>query len=573
MSFFGKCFKKMSLKICLIFSFIVLIVLSVGAVLFVTQKEYSRQMIQELYNAELNNLKSKCLSIDEGMKSYEELTVKIFADSDIRRVLSLDAEEEAREYASNLLLLKNRLNSLAFQRYFMDITSIVLVSPNKIYSQYDIGGNISSYENDFYERLKEKSGRLVLFDTAEYPHFKSQNLNTFAMGRLIIGDDMEEIGYEMVFVSDNFFEDSLKNQDVNQESSYYILSDQDGIMYKRKNEKLKLSDEDLIRRVRESDSSYFTVSLEGQNLLIVRQESASTGWLHVSVIELGSVTAGISRTIQRSIVISLVLIGVSVLAALWIVRSVIRPITDMKDVILRISEGDMSLRVPDYRLWELRGLAEYFNFMLDRIERLIRENNQKQEQLRDTEFQVLQAQINPHFLYNTLNSIRWMAIFNGQDRIKQQIDHLTRLLRSVINDTRTERPLEEEIQVLVSYVEIMRVRYCNFTLEMKLEPDTRQCMVPKFIIQPFVENAILHGFSDRSEGGRILITSEFLEGNLVLSIEDNGSGMDQEQWINACVRKVSLTTLGFRTWIRGSRCCMGTGTELPWNPRWGMGRG
>ena len=174
--------------------------------------------------------------------------------------------------------------------------------------------------------------------------------------------------------------------------------------------------------------------------------------------------------------------------------------------------------------------------MLDRIILLMNENQKKQEELKQVEFQMLQAQINPHFLYNTLNSVRWLAIFNGQEQIKQQIDNLTALLRSAISDSRMEVLLKEEMHVLRCYGEIMRLRYYNFKLETDFGEGTENCLVPKFILQPIVENAVLHGLSDSTDGGCIRVRSVKNGRILTVSVEDNGKGMTEGQ-IEDCMHR------------------------------------
>ena len=197
--------KNISLKVRLISTFLVLLIISTGALLLTTQIEYSRQMIDELYDAEFNSLKARSLILDEGIRQYDELSVQLFSDKDIRQVLRLNAYDAQKEYARNLSMIKDKLKRTTSYMYSSDITSVVIASPHKIYTFFDLGGDITSYENDFYYRLKEEKGRLVIFDTAAYPHVRKPNISTFAIGRLIVGDDMKEVGYEVIFVTVDFF--------------------------------------------------------------------------------------------------------------------------------------------------------------------------------------------------------------------------------------------------------------------------------------------------------------------------------------------------------------------------------
>ena len=447
-------------------------------------------------------------------------------------------EQAEENYAQNLSRIKEKLQNMAFNLHSADITSIVLASKDsdKIYTSYDLGGGIISYDNRFYRTLKKKKGKLITFGTDFYPHLRTQNVETFAMGRLIIGDDMEEIGYEMIFVSSNFFQELLKNQDVNEEASYYILARDKTPMLVRNSKKVGVKEEDIVKSITEHTEQYFIMNTEEKNVLVTQYKSRYTGWSHISVITLDDVISGIVNTVKRIILISVLFIIMSIFLVHKVVLRITKPIMDMQEVMMKISRGDISLRLPEYRMRDVKYLARNFNKMLDKINLLIQENNRKQRELRVVEFQMLQAQINPHFLYNTLNSIRWLAILNGQKQIKKQIDNLTTLLRSTISDMRTEICLEEEMQVTNCYSEIMRMRYYNFSLFVHMEEGTEKCQMPKFILQPILENAILHGLPESSGEGEIRIFSEKSEDKLKITVTDNGVGMTEAQ-IEECMNR------------------------------------
>lgn len=527
---------NLSLKIRLSLAFIILIFILETVLLSVTQYEFSKQMIIKSYDAEYNSLKSRSQVLDEGLKKYDEMSVRIFADSEIRKILQLDKLSAEERYGENLKLLKEKFNNLVFNLSSTDITSIVLVSPNKIYTSYDLGGNITTYKNEFYDCLKEKRGKLVIFETDMYPHVRTQNISTFAIGRLILGNDMKEIGYEVIFISSDFFKSMLKNLDVDEKTSYYILSNDDHIMFQRTNEKLQINSENISSYLSTNKKKYFTVDENGKNLLITQYKSKFTGWTHVSVTELINIKAGIYQTIRSSILIAVILIIMCIIVVQIVVKSITMPLTNIQNVMKNISDGDITLRVPDYNVPEVKALSETFNQMLDRINQLMLENCRKQELLRKTELQMLQAQINPHFLYNTLNSIRWMAIFSGQDQIKRQIDNLTVLLRSAISDTRAEIPLKQEIEILKCYSDIMRMRYFNFKMEINVDKSTEEIMIPKFILQPIVENSILHGLAENKNGGCIWISTGIYNKKVLVSVEDNGIGMTVQQ-VENCMKE------------------------------------
>ena len=142
---------------------------------------------------------------------------------------------------------------------------------------------------------------------------------------------------------------------------------------------------------------------------------------------------------------------------------------------------------------------------------------------------VLQNQISPHFLYNTLNSLRWMAILQKQDHMKEMIDSLNRLLAYSFRGTGRPVPLQEELEALDDYAKIQKVRYRHFTLEVLLEDELRQAAVLKFLLQPLIENALIHGIATATEDGVIQIGGERRGHMLELTVRDNGNGMEPDK--------------------------------------------
>nr|WP_253288659.1 histidine kinase [Blautia sp. MSJ-19] len=148
----------------------------------------------------------------------------------------------------------------------------------------------------------------------------------------------------------------------------------------------------------------------------------------------------------------------------------------------------------------------------------------------ETEFQVLQAQINPHFLYNTLGSLKWVAYRQGNKDLAASIDSLIQLLRFTIKNAGAMITLSEEIHYIENYVAIEKMKYGDmFAVNYQLEPETEELLLPGFVLQPFVENSILHGMDMAEQGGEICICAKKKRNILELSISDNGCGMTEEK--------------------------------------------
>lgn len=204
------------------------------------------------------------------------------------------------------------------------------------------------------------------------------------------------------------------------------------------------------------------------------------------------------------------------------------PIRVLNHAMHKLQEGDLNARITSERQDEFGQLSSSFNTMAKELKGYVEGQVSQQKKLNDVEIAMMQAQLNPHFLYNTLDTMKWVAKANHIPEIATLAAKLAKILRTSISKEQFI-PLREELELVESYVEIQRIRFngkfsytCN-----SLNPLT-ECKVPKLIIQPLVENAVIHGLAE-SENGSIFVEVEGREGRLYISVEDDGCGISQEQ--------------------------------------------
>ncbi len=197
---------------------------------------------------------------------------------------------------------------------------------------------------------------------------------------------------------------------------------------------------------------------------------------------------------------------------------------------LQIQNGDLDARISSEATYDEIGLlTQTFNSMLDRLNGLIQEIQKKQKLESELRFEMLLAQINPHFLFNTLNSIKWMSIVAQTETITTTITSLGRLLEISMNKMNDIISIKDELENIRSYIQIQQLRYAGqFTVQYQIAPELLSLSSPKLILQPIVENAILHNVSS-GHLLKILIQGTIEDGNVVFHITDNGSGMSREQ--------------------------------------------
>ena len=210
--------------------------------------------------------------------------------------------------------------------------------------------------------------------------------------------------------------------------------------------------------------------------------------------------------------------------------SVAEPIRKLTQTMQRVEDGDLYVRCHVSSRTELGQLSDSFNHMIAKTADLMDERLRIEEQKRKSEWKALQAQIQPHFLYNTLDSIIWMSHAGRNEEVVEMTSALAQLLRSSIGDGSDTNTLEKELAHVRSYLTIQKMRY-NEKLQyaIDMDPQTGDCLLPKLVLQPLVENAIYHGIKLKQGGGTVRIETLLEEDRLLITVEDDGVGMTQEQ--------------------------------------------
>jgi len=215
-------------------------------------------------------------------------------------------------------------------------------------------------------------------------------------------------------------------------------------------------------------------------------------------------------------------------SAIWI-KKITKPMHNLMEAMGNVEKGNLDFTIEDNQRNEFSRLSNGFNRMSIGIRELIEQNRRVENEKIKVEIQMLQSQINPHFLFNTLNTIKWMAVVNKSDNITKSITALCNLLRPIFKNPALLCTLKEELEYADHYITILNYRYGEgIEIEYAVAKDALSCTVPRFILQPIIENAILHGFEYSGYAGTIRIEVEELSQFIVISVIDNGRGMSDE---------------------------------------------
>lgn len=242
------------------------------------------------------------------------------------------------------------------------------------------------------------------------------------------------------------------------------------------------------------------------------------------------VSESLGRITLYSLIVFAVLVAVALVLSVIIPNSIVRPIHHLNDVTKQVAKGDLSVRANVAFGAEVRELGESLNLMIEQIDKLLTAVKIDEKNLRQAELELLQAQINPHFLYNTLDTIIWLAESGKQNEVVDLVESLSDFFRTSLSRGDGLVTLREEERHMRSYLQIQHVRYCDILeYEIDIPERLKETILPKITLQPIIENALYHGIKNRRGMGRIVVKAYEENGDVVISVSDNGIGITDER--------------------------------------------
>ena len=342
---------------------------------------------------------------------------------------------------------------------------------------------------------------------------KVRELSLAPLGTLIIRVDIEKIIQQLTY-------DTMENH------KYLLITSGEKTVYS------SFPDLDVSEGLVDDkeNGGYQVVKVDGKSYFVVFNKSPFTNWLYTNILPYEDVFKQVIQMRRIVILIFGALFLITMLISLWMAGNLTKPMQKLINQMKLVESGEfeetMAQSLELERGDEIGTLQRKFLKMVKRIKNLIQENYTKQLLVKEAQLRALQAQINPHFLYNALESINWRAKINQQTEISQMIESLGNLLRNAMSDQQHLVTVKEELKLIQDYINIQEVRFGS-RLDFKIELDRRweQLLIPKLILQPLVENAINHGLEQMIEPCTIRITATESGAFLFLKVEDNGPGI------------------------------------------------
>ncbi|BBH21776.1 histidine kinase [Paenibacillus baekrokdamisoli] len=514
-------------------AYIVFILIPASMLLYTYTQKSSQILVEEVTNSMLQTLKQASINLDYQFDSVRDTSNIIFMNPKLH------------QYLSSTATVGQQLDSLKELRYLVDNAQTnpnvfrvrLFVNGNRLYAGEKVNFfTLDTLKNrSWYKQVRDAGGTMLWTGAYLESYIDTESTYVFSGARILRDpDDYEQIsGYLLIDVAEKTIEHILSKMKLTNEGHIYLAAPDGTIKSSNEKELLgtTLKSAEVLEALGQRDEGIVPLMKDENPRYVIYTNVHSTGWRLVAEVPKAEITSRVIALNQFSGVATL--FGVTILFLLLvfillavIVRGMNRRIQMVIMTIKR--EGIDSL---DDRIGSSDALLENsVDHLIHRVHDLMEETYRSKVQEREAQLRALQAQINPHFLYNTLDTINWIAIGRNAHDISQMIDGLAKYFRLSLNKGRDLVSISDELNLAKVYLEIQQTRFPkSFTFYFEIEEDLDRYEMPKLTLQPLVENALLHGIrKSKSKSGTIRIRAYRDGEDLVLSVTDDGIGMEQE---------------------------------------------
>jgi two-component system sensor histidine kinase YesM len=415
------------------------------------------------------------------------------------------------------------------------VTMAIYTSSGSMYTSYPWSAHDSNYLVQDQEWFKNTVNGTEA-STFLPPHVqrifadKRPWVVSLCSGVQVDGDRGPETWVVEVDMNFNAIEQLCQKVSLGKRGYIYIVDGSGNIIYHPQQQLIYLGvkEENIAAALSRAPGSYFD-NFQGEQRIMTIKDMGYTGWRIVGISYVDELVE--NRQTFNDLLLFIMLFGLvfQTTASLFISAKITKPIKILETQMKKVEGGDIDVSLEMKGEYEIKRLSNTFNLMIARIRQLMEQSILEQETIRKSELKALQAQINPHFLYNTLDSIVWMNENRNYEGVSVMTNALAKFFRISISRGQDSVSVRDEIEHAKSYLIIQQIRYKNkFDFSIDAQPEVLEHRTQKLILQPIVENAIYHGVANLQEKGHILIKVAVENNGILFQIADNGYGIKPE---------------------------------------------
>lgn len=495
---------------------------------WVVVKKYSDDLLQSAIKDRQNLLTAINRSLSLQFDITKELSMMIYYDKSVKEYI------DNGDYSSIPNNVKESLESIT--NSYISVDSILLCFKDNVYTYGKTFTNLNEIRLKYEGDIIKRKGKSIWLPTTIMQGAFARKPKDYILSRAVNSKDgMVAIMY--MFFSSDSLQKIIANPLLNKGGSSFYLLSSEGQVVVSKSEK-EIGKKVNIKLPKENfdgnEGHFFIKDDSGSERLISYAKMTDPHWISVIFDKKSEILFDVNKITKLAVIFTVFYLVVISLGNIGIYIFIIRPITRLSEGMDKVGNQEFSeLKIP-YGGNEIKHLTERFNQMSGKIRELILRVREEEGEKNEQRLKVLYMQIGPHFLYNTLNSIKWLAVLNKQDTIRQMIESVMKIMNGVTYESAQDMiTIEHELKLLDSYIYIQKVRFMGFDVYYDVPEEILNYKIDRFILQPFVENSILHGIMDMQAGGAIRIVIRLHdEKSLQVDIYDNGKGIEKNEEIN-----------------------------------------
>ena len=533
----GNILKNLNIHNKLILSYIFLITLPLVLVGL-----FSYNMAASFIRSEVSGYVSEVLeqvndNVDYSLGELERIGLIISSDFEVQRILQKDKNRPTTEFVLDDEIMNRKINEVTKLRG--NIEGLFIFSYNGEVYQYkgadnSIDPNYIFTRARWFNMMKNLDQKTILLPTylsdevigPGYPKkvfSYIQQISHIETGK--------PIGYIVIHMDPQIFKTILDKLNVREYQEFIFLDSNKTILYHTKEENISTQfRSSYISNLLQTKTGNIFTNVNNKPMLITFNTSLLTNWTVVSSIPIDKIYTKITNLQYFIVTMVIFFTLLASFIGILISRNITKPLDNLRKLMKKAEVGEFDGSIPIRSRDEIGELSFSFNNMLSKIKELIQKVYKTEILKKEAELNALQAQINPHFLYNTLQIMDIVAEEEGVEVISTICQSLSKIFRYSINRGKEIVPLSKELEHVQNYIHIQKIRFNNkFEVFYDIDVELYNYRIIKLILQPLVENALFHGIEKKKGKCTIIISGKRVDGKLILMVEDDGAGMDEEQ--------------------------------------------
>lgn len=489
--------------------------------IYENSNNYTSQIVRQV-NYDIDAYIDYMENISSLMAKSGDISLYLFEEE--------QSEEDIEEERERIL---TQFNTIMESRE--DIYNVAAVAENGRYimnrGEEDLTPYIDIRKLDWYQAAMESPTGIAVSSSHVQNAIKSSYKWVITLSRVLVNNRTgAKEGLFFIDLNYSAISDLCNNNTIGNKGYIFVLDDKGNVIYHPKQQLMYGGlHTEHIEEIMACEKDSLTVRDGTERKLYTLSRSQKTGWTVVGAAYTSELLKNNKQARMLYILAAAILILAVFAISSILSREITKPLRRLSESMSRVEKGEFDRANVDVTMEnEIGSLGKSYNLMTERIHTLMEENVYEQKQKRKSELKALQAQINPHFLYNTLDSIIWMSEAGQSDEVVEMTSALAKLLRQSISNDHEQVELGQEMEYVKNYLTIQKMRYqdkLEYTVE--VDPKVRHVMIVKLVLQPIVENAIYHGIKYKGSKGTLRIRAFAESEDVCIVIEDNGIGMDE----------------------------------------------